>query len=216
MGGKLAEPRTQTTNDFIADVAKGKGISQLWIGINDIKEEGTFIYGSNDAPITWTNWAPDQPNNGDGEVQEDCVILAITEITYLNNNYPLDSSKQEKWFDGKCDYTLSFVCERGDSTVNDDIELYINGYYDTSNKRLTEAKYCTDISENCDDIIKSHDGTVWNFFADMTVALQNNYKCIKITKDYAIVSSSCLNPVNGMVCRLDCCKIFSTILNIYE
>ena len=104
----------------------------------------------------------------------------------------------------------------GVSTVNNDIELYINGYYDTSNKRLTEAKYCTDISENCDDIIKSHDGTVWNFFADMTVALQNNYKCIKITKDYAIVSSECISPVNGMVCRLDCCKIFSTILNIYE
>ena len=113
MGGKLAEPRKQTTNDFIADVAKGKGIPELWIGINDIKEEGTFIYGSNDAPIIWTNWcpAPGQPNNRDG--QEHCVILGITKITNNNDYYILSSSEQqEKWFDVKCDYTLPFVCER--------------------------------------------------------------------------------------------------------
>ena len=44
MGGKLAEPRKQTTNDFFTDVAKKKGIAALLIGINDLSEEGEFVY----------------------------------------------------------------------------------------------------------------------------------------------------------------------------
>ena len=96
------------------------------------------------------------------------------------------------------------------TTVNNDIDLYINGYYDTQDKLLTETKYCTNISENCDDIIKSHDGTVWNFFSDMTVDLHAKQRCIKVTKDYKIVSSFCKNADSsiGIVCRLDCCKFF--------
>ena len=93
MGGKLAELRKQTTNDFIADVAKGKGNGiELWIGINDISKEGAFVYGSNGAPITSTNWSPGEPNNvGNG----DCVRI-----------------KQEEWWDLNCDSSKPFVCER--------------------------------------------------------------------------------------------------------
>ena len=100
------------------------------------------------------------------------------------------------------------------TTVTNDIDLYINGYYDTQDKLLTETKYCTNISENCDDIIKSHDGTVWNFFSDMTVDLHAKQRCIKVTKDYKIVSSFCKNANSsiGIVCRLDCCKFFSTMV----
>ena len=93
MGGKLAEPKKQSTNDFIADVAKGKGNGiELWIGINDIVEEGTFVYGSNGELVTWTNWGPGEPNNGGNG---DCVRL-----------------KQEEWWDLNCDYSKPFVCER--------------------------------------------------------------------------------------------------------
>ena len=93
MGGKLAEPRKQTTNDFIVDVAKEKGSGiELWIGINDIVEEGAFVYGSNGAQITWTNWGQSQP---DGEEHENCVCL-----------------NEGKWWDLNCDYSKPFVCER--------------------------------------------------------------------------------------------------------
>ena len=90
------------------------------------------------------------------------------------------------------------------------MDLYINGYFDTSDKTLTEDKFCTDIlaSGNCNDIVKSYDGTVWNFFSDMTVDLQTKEKCIKITKDYKIVSSICTTADFGIVCRLNCCKFF--------
>ena len=87
MGGKLAELRKQTTNDFINDVAKDG--EELWIGINDISKEGVFVYESNSEPVTWTNWGPGEPNTGD------CVRL-----------------KQERWCDLNCDHTRPFVCER--------------------------------------------------------------------------------------------------------
>ena len=98
MGGKLVEPRKQTTNDFITDVAKEKGNGiELWIGINDISKEGVFVYESNSEPVTWTNWGPGEPNNGGNGLRNgDCVRL-----------------KQEEWWDLNCDYSKPFVCERG-------------------------------------------------------------------------------------------------------
>ena len=97
---------------------------------------------------------------------------------------------------------------------NDDMDLYLNGYFDTSDKKLPQDMYCTDIlsSGNCNNIVKSHDGTVWNFFIDMSVNFQTPNKCIRITKDYTITSSSCSEPIHGVVCRLDCCKFFIFLL----
>ena len=92
---------------------------------------------------------------------------------------------------------------------DDDMDLYINGYFDTSDNKLTQDMFCTDIlaSGNCNNIVKSYDGTVWNFFLDMSVDFQTKTKCIRITKDYTITSSSCTEPIHGVVCQLDCCKL---------
>ena len=86
----------------------------------------------------------------------------------------------------------------------------INGYFDTSDNKLTQDMFCTDIlaSGNCNNIVKSYDGTVWNFFSDMRVDFQTKDKCIRITKDYTITSSLCTEPIHGVVCRLDCCKLW--------
>ena len=94
------------------------------------------------------------------------------------------------------------------------MDLYLNGYFDTSDKKLPQDMYCTDIlsSGNCNNIVKSHDGTVWNFFIDMSVNFQTPNRCIRITKDYTITSSSCSEPMHGVVCRLDCCKFFIFLL----
>ena len=88
--------------------------------------------------------------------------------------------------------------------------MYINGYFDTTDKILTDDKFCTNISGNCDNIVKSYDGTVWNFFAEMSVNFQTADKCMKMTQNYTIVSTVCTEKIHGMVCRLDCCK-FNTI-----
>ena len=119
MGGKLAEPRKQTTNDFFTDVANENGIQDsYWFGINDISEEGVFVYESNDEPITWTNWASGEPNNAGGHGQGDCVRL-----------------KEGKWYDLGCDSIRPYVCER-----------FVQGMYlpDLPKSQLLEGSVQTD------------------------------------------------------------------------
>ena len=95
IGGKLAEPREQATNDFFTAVANQNGIQDsFWFGINDISEEGVFVYESNNVPVSWTNWDSSEPNNGPGE-QGDCVRL-----------------KNGKWRDLNCDSIRPSVCEK--------------------------------------------------------------------------------------------------------
>ena len=93
------------------------------------------------------------------------------------------------------------------SAFGENIDLYINGYFDTTDKSLTDEKFCTNISGNCDDIVKSYDGTVWNFFPEMSVNFQTtDTTCIKLTPNYTLISTVCTEKIHGMVCRLDCCK----------
>ena len=87
------------------------------------------------------------------------------------------------------------------------VDLYINSYFNTENKVLTEDKFCTEISDNCQNVVKNFDGSDWKFFDDMTVDFQKEEKCIKITKDNTIAVTGC-EERNRMVCRLDCCKCF--------
>lgn len=63
-----------------------------WIGINDIANEGVFVWISG-APVFYTNWASGEPNN-DGN--QDCGLF-----------YPI----QFTWDDLGCFNQLSFVCE---------------------------------------------------------------------------------------------------------
>lgn len=39
------------------------GLRSLWIGLNDVEREGTFVWSSG-APVTYTNWAPGEPAGG--------------------------------------------------------------------------------------------------------------------------------------------------------
>ena len=87
------------------------------------------------------------------------------------------------------------------------LDLYINSYFNTENKILTEDKFCTEIADNCQNVVKNFDGSDWKFFDDMNVDFQKEEKCIKITKDNTIAVTGC-EERNRMVCRLDCCKCF--------
>ena len=58
-GSFLAIPRSEAENDFIASLF---GDTRIWIGINDIEQEGSFV-GVDGSEISWTNWMENQPNN---------------------------------------------------------------------------------------------------------------------------------------------------------
>ena len=79
----------------------GDANNRYWIGLNDIANEGSFIYNSDQSSISWENWRNGQPNNVAGG--QDCVAA--------NNN------GNGKWDDDKCDDLKSFVCEKGTSII---------------------------------------------------------------------------------------------------
>ena len=92
------------------------------------------------------------------------------------------------------------------------IDLYINGFFDTDTNKLAEDQFCTNISQNCNNLVKFYDGSVWNFLSDMDVKFESPFtKCIKMNKDYHFDITTCGEKLAGMVCRLDCCKYLQNI-----
>ena len=60
-GAYLASPKSDDENAFIANLIPNENI---WIGLNDIDEEGTFVSVDNQN-VSYTKWhtASDQPDN---------------------------------------------------------------------------------------------------------------------------------------------------------
>ena len=73
-GWHLAAVRSQAEQDWLWSTygPSGQGANQLWIGLNDRAQPGTFVWPSNE-PVTFTAWAPNQPSNGSAE---DSVAMA--------------------------------------------------------------------------------------------------------------------------------------------
>ena len=91
-GSFLAIPRSQAENNFIASLIPEHSI---WIGINDIEQEGSFV-GVDGSEISWTNWHSNQPNGG---VSENGVVIS----SYTSNNFGF-------WYDIDVSWQRKFVC----------------------------------------------------------------------------------------------------------
>lgn len=72
-GGHLATVRNVAENQWLATTF-ATGTTCLWIGFNDAVTEGTFAWTSGE-PVTFTNWLPPEPTNGNGV--EDWVHLTL-------------------------------------------------------------------------------------------------------------------------------------------
>lgn len=70
MGGNLATVSSTAENDFLwTTIAKPNLATSpfgIWIGLNDVAEEGTWVWASGE-PVTYTNWAGGQPDNWQNE-----------------------------------------------------------------------------------------------------------------------------------------------------
>ena len=99
MGAILFEPKNMLSNAWVAELAYEEGISGYWIGIHDKEFEGKFVYDSTDKSISFTWWAPRQPNNrkNNCDQDEDCAYV------------PNDGGQ---WQDLCCKKEKAYVCEK--------------------------------------------------------------------------------------------------------
>ena len=76
MGGHLATIRDAAEQIWVCNTFSyyGNIDRSLWIGLNDVQQEGTFVWASG-QPVTYTNWAPGQPDNNPFYGGEDYVHM---------------------------------------------------------------------------------------------------------------------------------------------
>ena len=67
----LAIPRSEAENDFIADLIPNQDI---WIGINDIAKEGSFVTVDG-SRLSWTKWDTNEPNDPNNRLREEKRLL---------------------------------------------------------------------------------------------------------------------------------------------
>jgi alpha-tubulin suppressor-like RCC1 family protein len=67
MGGHLATVRNQAENSWIyTQFSQFGGVSRgLWIGLNDVAQEGAFVWASGE-PVSYFNWGSNEPVNQNG------------------------------------------------------------------------------------------------------------------------------------------------------
>jgi len=67
MGGHLVTMNDGDENEWVrVNVLLFDGADRrAWIGLNDVKSEGTFVWTSGE-PVTFTNWSGSEPNNSGG------------------------------------------------------------------------------------------------------------------------------------------------------
>ncbi|XP_042296877.1 collectin-11 isoform X1 [Sceloporus undulatus] len=92
-GGTLSMPKDESTNSLIASYISQAGLSRVFIGINDLEKEGSFVFSDRSPMQTFNKWSSGEPNNAYDE--EDCVEMIAS----------------GGWNDVACHITMNFVCE---------------------------------------------------------------------------------------------------------
>jgi len=100
LGGHLATINDAAENQWVYDTFANFGSTDrnLWIGFDDVASEGSFVWSSGE-PVTFTKWAPGQPNNTGGN--EDyahfwapsvVAVLGIDEGSWNDNDNLADTT----------------------------------------------------------------------------------------------------------------------------
>ncbi|XP_078069321.1 collectin-11 isoform X1 [Mustelus asterias] len=92
-GGLLIMPKDEATNSLIASYISEAGLSRVFIGVNDLEEEGQFVFTDGSPLQTFNKWRNGEPNNAYDE--EDCAEMVSS----------------GGWNDVTCHITMYFVCE---------------------------------------------------------------------------------------------------------
>ena len=102
--GILFEPRDANTNELVFAAAGNLRLGSYWLGINDLANQGQYVYASDGQEVIDGMWESTQPSSG----TERCV-----------GYYSMPSYGGE-WFDRPCDFLSFSICEpKGTDLVNE-------------------------------------------------------------------------------------------------
>jgi len=88
LGGNLVTIDDAAENQWILEnfTFFGEEYRDLWIGLNDVDVEGNMVWVSG-APVTYTNWQPNEPNNAGGE-QDFGIMFAGPAGSHISGWFP--------------------------------------------------------------------------------------------------------------------------------
>jgi hypothetical protein len=89
MNAHLAYLKTAQLDTFAQSFV---GTVNTWIGGDDLVMEGDFRWGDGTA-FLYTGWSTGEPNGGNGQYEEDCVIIAGARAGKLWDDRPCDPSE---------------------------------------------------------------------------------------------------------------------------
>ncbi|XP_066270700.1 C-type mannose receptor 2-like [Branchiostoma lanceolatum] len=90
--GMLAMPKDSGTNTFIHNLGSN---GTHWIGLNDLNNEGHWLFEDGKPLGNYSSWGPGEPNDLGGE---DCVVV---------------HGSTHDWIDVSCSLTRGFICQLG-------------------------------------------------------------------------------------------------------
>lgn len=121
----LATVRFDAEQAQLETMMSAAGLTVAWIGLTDAGSAA--FYWTSGYPVTYTNWAPDEPNNLDG--LEDCVAIESARgygwndgncTLHLRDSFICETRCPDADDDGVCDD--SDICDLGDDTIDIDID----------------------------------------------------------------------------------------------
>ncbi|KAL4231021.1 hypothetical protein ACF0H5_011393 [Mactra antiquata] len=110
LGAQLVEIETAAENTYLKAQAQIYAKDQFWIGLNDVGEEGTWVWMNSKTPLGttgFTDWFPGQPDNHG--VDQNCAAF------YIN---PAHHAASWQWNDVACVTRNHYICEKSTTTTN--------------------------------------------------------------------------------------------------
>ncbi len=150
MGGNLATVRSMDENEFLrANVLGFDGADRRgWIGLNDVAEEGNFVWVSGE-PVVFTNWDPGEPNNN--PAPENYVEMFGSNGRW---NDAQQTAATTRW--GIVEVTTGGSCpadwDNSGGVNSNDISAFLGSWLDDVQNGTTVADFDASGSVNSNDI----------------------------------------------------------------
>ena len=101
LGAELVKIESHAETEFINATFLSTRM-KMWIGLNDIVNEGNWKWSDGSSLAGYTNWGNKQPNNDQGN--QHCVTIINGVVAKIDF--------QAEWNDSSCSREIAYLCEK--------------------------------------------------------------------------------------------------------